>query len=401
MSVVLKLPLNKPVPREEINISAVAKLIDASLKGVLPKIDITGGQFDLASKTALSTPMAPPRSMASTQISPGTGTWERTANNRQRSTPCLMPHNAKNRCEFDDFLSGPVSVSAKIADLSDPDGTIAIDANLAKADMHLGVISWSREAQPKTHATFIYRSKGEKGRRVEDLDIEGPGVTIKGDIGLDANGGLRTAKLTEIDLSDENRFALAMTKDEDGASIEITGDSFDARPLINSMFGSNGGEAAGDDTGPAQPLSITANVDRVYTYRGEIVTGVTAQIQSGGGKVQSAEISGTFLSGQPIALHIVPVNGGRELRLAGRDGGAALRAPPTSIPRSQVARSNSMRCLQNDPNSSVKNGQLVLRNFEVRNEAALAQLDTKGKPSKPVPAVKAWLSANSASIHDG
>ncbi|HUR43322.1 MAG TPA: DUF3971 domain-containing protein, partial [Aestuariivirga sp.] len=47
LSVTLALPLIKNVPRERVAVTAQAKITDASFRGVLPKIDLTGGQFDI------------------------------------------------------------------------------------------------------------------------------------------------------------------------------------------------------------------------------------------------------------------------------------------------------------------------------------------------------------------
>ena len=131
-------------------------------------------------------------------------------------------------------------------------------------------------------------------------------------------------------------------------------------------------------------MTISANLDRIYAHRGEIITGVSGNITTRGGKVQAAELSGTFLSGQPVAMRLTPTGNGRDLQVLGRDVGAALRAANlySKIAGGQI---EFHATLANDANSSVRNGQLVLRNFEVRNEAAFTQLDTKGSPKKNGP----------------
>ena len=280
------------------------------------------------------------------------------------------------------FIMG-LAIKAVIEDLGDPDGKIAIEANLAKAEMRIGAINWVRPPQAKTSASLVYYGKGKKGRRVEKLEITGPGVVIKGEVGLTATGDLREALLSEVRLGEENLFALSVKSTAEATTIDLAGDSFDARPLVKSMF-SPAAAGAEAKAGSKVPQSISATVNRVYVNRGEIVTGVKALFQSRGGKVESAEISGNFLSGQPIVLRVVPVSGGRELRVTGRDGGAALRAADLY---SKVAGGaiDFFALLGNDAASSVRQGKLVMRNFEVRNEAALAQLDTKGKPKKSGP----------------
>ncbi len=63
--------------------------------------------------------------------------------------------------------------------------------------MSIAAINWTRKATPKTSAKFNFYAGGEGGRRVEDLEIEGPGVSIKGAIALhDNKGGMREANLS-------------------------------------------------------------------------------------------------------------------------------------------------------------------------------------------------------------
>jgi hypothetical protein len=142
---------------------------------------------------------------------------------------------------------GPVGVKAIIPDLGDPQGKVEVEADLSEVELRVQAISWFRPATEKTSATLVYYGKGEKGPRVEDLEIKGTGVSVKGALTLaPKREGLRTAKLSEVRLSEENRFSAAITTDSEGTSISIDGETFDARPLIRSMFGSRNKGDAGD-----------------------------------------------------------------------------------------------------------------------------------------------------------
>jgi hypothetical protein len=80
---------------------------------------------------------------------------------------------------------------------------------------------------------------------------------------------------------------------------------------------------------------------------------------------------------------VTRVEGGREMRINGRDGGAAIRAANlySKVAGGQI----EFYALLAGDGSNVKDGRLVLRNFEVRNEAALAELDSRGKPKRAGP----------------
>ncbi len=386
LAVTLKLPLIKNLPRERVVVTATAKIEDASLSGALPGIDLTGGDFDITVSEGKIEAQGP----AKINGIPATVSWKRGAGHDARqSAEIVVELDEKQRdkvgARLENYLRGPIRVRAIIPDLADEQGRVDIEADLSKAELRLGAIAWVRQAMPKTSATFSYFSRGEAGRRIEDLEIKGPGLLIKGDIQLAAKGGLRAAHLTDVRLSDDDRFSVTMKSTEGGLAVDITGARFDARPLIRSMFGPKADAGgAGEGSPDSQLVTVSAEIARLYAHRGEVITGVTGTISTRANTVQRAEIRGAFLSGQPIALRIVPAGEDRELRVAGRDGGAALRAANLY---SKVAGGeiDFYALLASDANSSVRRGQLILRNFEVRNEAALAELDQKGKPRQAGP----------------
>ena len=132
-------------------------------------------------------------------------------------------------------------------------------------------------------------------------------------------------------------------------------------------------------------LTVEATIDRVYAHRGEVVTGVTGNIVMRGDTVERANISGAFISGQPVNIRMEPRDGGlRELRIGGRDAGAALRAANlySKVSGGQINFSASLGA---SGDASLRDGKLVLRDFAVRDEDALSGIDQKGKSKKTGP----------------
>ena len=118
----------------------------------------------------------------------------------------------------------------------------------------------------------------------------------------------------------------------------------------------------GSDESDGKPISISLNLDRIYANRDELITGVSGNLRARRGRIETAEISGTFLSGQPVVFRVTPVDGGREMRINGSDGGAAIRAA-NLYSRVAGGQIEFYALLSNDPGASVKKGKLVLRNF--------------------------------------
>lgn len=392
LDVKLAMPLMRNLPKERVSVVIDARLSNTALEEALPGIDISEGDISLSVEKGVIKAKGP----AKVTGIPATLTWERGAGPEFRQSAVIQATlDGQQRqtlgIDLGTFARGPIGVTATIPDLGDPEGRMEVEADLSEVELRVQPISWFRPATAKTTATFTYLTKGEKGPRVEDLEIKGKGLSVKGALTLaPKRGGLRTAKLAEVRLSEENVFSAAITNDAEVTSIVIEGESFDARPLIRSMFGSRNRGDAGDPgkqaektSKPEKPIRVSLDLNRLHANRGEIVTGVKGSLSARNGVLHQAEIEGSFLSGQPVVFRVTPVEGGREMRINGRDGGAAIRAANlySKVAGGQI----EFYALLANEGSAVKNGSLVLRNFEVRNEAALAELDARGKPKRAGP----------------
>ena len=390
MKVNLAFPMIKPLPPERVKVTAAAKIANASLKDALPGIDISDGQIDLAMDKGVLTAKGP----AKISGIPSEISWQRgPAPDYLQSAVIKTKLDGEQRrtlgIDLGTFARGPVSVTATIANLADPQGRVDIAADLGDVAMRILQIGWARPAIPKTTAKMTFYSKGEKGPRVEDLEIKGKDLSIKGSMLLaPKRQGLRSATFTEMKLSDENRFAATVKVTDNVMDVQVKGDSFDARPLIRGLFGNQNRDEAAQaaeevKANSGRTVRINLSMGRIYANMGEIITSVTGTLTSQSSRLTQAEISGTFLSGQPIVFRVTPVDGGREMRINGRDGGAAIRAANlySKVAGGQI----EFYALLSRDGTSVRKGKLMLRDFEVRNEAALAELDARGKPKRDAP----------------
>jgi hypothetical protein len=387
VDVTLALPLVKDVPRDKVSVKATAKISNASLKNALGGIDLTGGTIALAvggGKIEASGPIK-------IDGIPARVSWMRStgpdgAQSAVIETELDEKERAKIGALVNEYVRGPVGVKVTIDSFDDAVSKAHVEADLSKSELRLAAIDWSYPPRANTRATFDYVKSG-KGIVISDLAIKGAELAIAGDIKVDAGGGIAEAKLPTVILNDENRFGLTARPVDGGVSVAIDGRSFDARPLIKSIFSTSksSGGGSGGGTGGGKTFFVEANVDRVYAFRGEVITGVRGSIVTRGQNVRQLQLQGTFISGNPINLRLAPNGEGvRELSISGRDGGAALRAANLY---SKIAGGEiSLVVTFSAPGApSASRGQLVLRNFEVRNEAALAQLDKKGKPLRSGP----------------
>jgi hypothetical protein len=383
VALALDLPLEHEITRDDVKLKADARIENASLKDALDGIDLSDGDLTLTvdnSGVAAQGPIKINGIAAKLNWSRQSG--PDGAQSAVIETELDESERDKIGAHVNDYIGGPVKLKATMAQFHDDPGKVRIEADLSKAELRLDTVGWVRGPSAKTTASFDY-TKNSEGGSINNLTIKGSGVLIKGNIKLAPKGGVDEANFSNIALSDENQFGLHLKRSEGLTSVSISGLSFDARPLIKSMFSARSSQPAGDkNDSPGQAYDVQASLDRIYAHRGEVITGITGSLFVSGGAVQRAEVSGTFASGQPVVLRIRgSPDGTRELRIGGRDAGAALRAANLYSKVAGGAIDFSAK-LGGGSDTSVRDGRLILRDFEVRNEAALAELDQKGKPKK-------------------
>lgn len=378
----ISMPLIKGLTRDQVRSSAEINVTDASVNQIVPNVDLAEGSLLVAVDQSGIKVTGPVKINGF----PANVSWQRAAG--AEATPIAtvdteLSDKARERLgiKLGTYMEGPIKVVAEISGMGTKNPIFKVKANLAKTEMFVDAISWRRPPTANTSATFTYVG-GEGGpRKVEDLHIKGPNLSVKGDIFLDANGGMKSAKLPQVWLSDENNFSMVLEPREEGQAVDIKGSSFDARPFVKSMFtrAPKGGKSR-----PGQNLVVRAAVDRVYANRGEILTGVSANLSIRNSTVATADIGGEFLSGRPLAIRVRPTVDGRQLQITSTDGGATLRA---SNLYSKVAGGSLefFALLSNEGSSTIRNGRLILRDFDVRNEAALVDINSRSKSKKSGP----------------
>jgi hypothetical protein len=385
----LDLPLQKVVARDDVKVSAVARIRDADLKGAVGDIDLSDGSIELKiTENSVRAEGTAKLNNIAAKI-----TWWRDGGPENPQNAVLETElDAKEReavgANVNDFVTGPVKVKVTLQDFHDTVSKIRVDADLSKSELRLAAIDWWRPPAPKTTASFDFIPGAGKGGDIDNLIIKGDGFLLKGDLTVDGSSGrVSEAKFPTIVLDEDNRFGASVTQGDDVTNVSVNGASFDARPLIRSLFANRPAPSdTGKDSGKVKgTLIVDALVDKVYAHRGEVVNEVAGSIVMRNGAVERAMLNGTFVSGQPITIRIDPADdGGRDLRIAGRDAGSALRAANlySKVAGGQIDFSARLGA---GSDSTVRNGRLTLRDFEVRDEAALAQLDQKGRPKKAGP----------------
>ncbi len=260
-------------------------------------------------------------------------------------------------------------------------GKAHVEADLQRSELRIDAIRWRRAPGSKVAASFDIDFTDPGRKVVDNLKVEGKNLLVTGKLILGKKGEVISADFPKVTLDEENRFSLKVKRNDKGIAARIDGKEFDARSLISGLFSST--KSSADLS--AAPVSVEATFDRVYAHYGEELKGVVGSFLVQGSYVSRADAQGTFLGGAPASLRITPDQAGnRELRIVCRDGGAALRASNlySKISGGQLEFAAMLGAVGN---SSVRRGQLVVRNFEVRKEGALTEIDQSGSGTKAGP----------------
>jgi Protein of unknown function/AsmA-like C-terminal region len=383
----LSLPLIKNVPREQVTVTQDISLTNASLPNVLPGVDLTEGIFSIGlSKDTLAVTGPARLNGVATKID-----WRKPRSGGEATvaveTTLTASMRAKLGIKLDPYLSGDVPVSLSIANATRESRRIGVEADLSGATLKVSAAGWSRPPTKGTTATFTFVDDPKGGRRVEDLRIKGKGLQVSGNLGLSGSNALRVVDFDEIRLSEDDVFSVRMEPGDGVTKLTISGNSFDARPYIKNVMASSK-EAAAAEGPKGGDFIVNAKFKAVTAHRGEVIRNVSGRFESSGGKIIAAELEGVFETGREIKISLKPAAGGRELTVNSSDGGSTLRAANFY---SKVAGGELEfhAIIANAPGSPIREGELKIRRFDVRNEAALAELDSRGKPKKSGPRVEA------------
>jgi hypothetical protein len=375
----LTFPMIKDVPKEMVKFDTKISVSQVVKSDVVNGIDLSEGAFDIGvtetEVTATGT--------AKLNGVPSKINWSKPRKGGEGLTvvETRIDKSTQQRMglKLEDFMDGAIPV--KITAHGGLQGNADVEADLSTVAMKISALGWDRAATRGTSLSFTVNAKTDGSKSLQNITLKGPNILIEGDAEIDSKNGFSSAKFSRVRLSDELSFSAQIKPGSDSVAITIAGDSFDARPYIKSAI--SPGDSA-SNFGSKANYVIKADIGKVYANRGEVLQNVKATLSTSGGRLRSADMAGAFLNGQAISFSMTPYDGGREMKVSSLDGGATLRAANfySKVAGGKLEFSAQIADL---PGSPIRSGQLEIRQFEVRNEAALAELDARGKPKKSGP----------------
>jgi hypothetical protein len=269
----------------------------------------------------------------------------------------------------------PIKLVGKIGS-PDRDSRMGIDADLTALKLDNILPGWVKLPGKSSRAVFNVVQKAQS-TRLEDIVIDGGGVSIKGSIEVDQNGDLMNANFPIYSPSEGDKTSLKAERGADGVvKVTMRGDVFDGRGFLKSAI--SGREA--------DPKSKTRNIDldvdlklgAVAGFYGEALRSADCKLSRRNGVIRSFALSGKLGRDTPLTGELRGRSQGREvIYLETNDAGAFFRFTDTyaKVVGGQLQ-------LAMDPPTvepSAKEGLINVRDFSVKGEASLDRVAAGGQ----------------------
>ncbi|MEA2861579.1 MAG: hypothetical protein QOC72_3618, partial [Methylobacteriaceae bacterium] len=221
----------------------------------------------------------------------------------------------------------PIKLVGKIGS-PDRDSRMGIDADLTALKLDNILPGWVKLPGKSSRAVFNVVQKTQS-TRLEDIVIDGGGVSIKGSIEVDQNGDLINANFPTYSPSEGDKTSLKAERGPDGVlKVTMRGDVFDGRGFLKSAI--SGKEA--------DPKSKTRNIDfdidlklgAVAGFFGEALRSADCKLSRRNGVIRSFALSGKLGRDTPLTGDLRGHAQGREVvYLETNDAGAFFRFTDT------------------------------------------------------------------------
>ena len=376
------LPLIKDVPKDQVKLSTKIKLTEVEVQDVVGGLDLTNGDLDVDLGEDLITITGPAKfnglAAQVTWVKPREG-----AATAEVSATLDAATREKLGMKIKDYITGDIPVHAVITKDGKGNSVAEVNADLSGSVMKLTALGWKRPATPGTKVSFVFHTT-DQGRMIDNFRLDGAGLQLRGSVLMSMAGKLLSVNMDQIKLEDENVLQAKLVPGDGSFDLQISGNKLDARPSIKSLSDPTQLKPGAQPSEGGIDFTLRAHFDQVIANRGENLNDVNATMRVRAGKIAEADVKATLLSGQTASLTVVPTADGREMRIVTSDAGSILRAANfySKVAGGQLS---FFALVGNEEGSPVRVGRLEIRNFEVRNEAALAELDKRGQPTKTGP----------------
>lgn len=252
---------------------------------------------------------------------------------------------------------------------------MGIEADLSALKLDNILPGWVKVAGKSSRAVLNVVQKPQS-TRLEDIVVDGGGVSIKGAVEIDQNGDLMNANFPTYSPSEGDKATLRAERGADGVvKVTMRGDVFDGRGFLKSA--TSGKEADAKSKIKNIDFDVDLKLGAVAGNNGEALRSVDCKLSRRNGVIRSFSFSGKLGRDTPLTGELRGRTQGRDvIYLETNDAGAFFRFTDSY---SKIVGGQLQLAM--DPPSAepgAKEGLVSVRDFSVKGEAALDRLAAGG-----------------------
>ncbi|MEM7067688.1 MAG: AsmA-like C-terminal region-containing protein [Pseudomonadota bacterium] len=180
---------------------------------------------------------------------------------------------------LDPVIDGPVDVVSVHRS-----GSEFYKLDFTKAKISLPWVGWSKGVDIPATGEFVLK-RLKKGVRLEDFKITGAGFGGSGTLRLDKRG-LVAANITNLSLNDGDNVELKVDRTDEAYEIRVSGKSYDARGVINSLV--HHGEFT--EAQGQRSVNLIASLDVIRGFENRIIKNVDLIYESRKGRLSRLDL---------------------------------------------------------------------------------------------------------------
>lgn len=303
--------------------------------------------------------------------------------NAELQLQAKLDETARRRFGIDlgDTVSGtvPIKVTGQITD--DPkDSRFNVDADLTPVAIENLLPGWQKQAGKPAHATYVL-IKTAKSVRLDELEIDGSGASVKGSIEFDNTGEIQTANFPVFALSSGDKASLKASRgNDDVLRVTMRGDVYDGRNFVKSSLA--GSKSETPQGKKETDLDLDIKIGTVAGHNGETLRGLNLNLSRRNGHIRSFTMRSKIGRDTPLDgdLRLRASDNHEVVYFETEDAGALFRFTDM-YPRMFGGR---MWVAMDPPAQGQQQqiGTLYISDFSVRGEPALQRV-VAGAPGQP------------------
>ncbi|WP_332685373.1 hypothetical protein [Bosea sp. (in: a-proteobacteria)] len=252
-----------------------------------------------------------------------------------------------------------------------PEAPPRVEVDLTRAAIDSSIPGLSKPAGRAGRAIFTYVAEAD-GPDLEDLTIDSAPILVKGRVSLNKQNAFESASLSQLKLSPgDNLSKVEITRDGALTRLSVRGAVLDARPFIRDILNAPAAPARGARGAPAAgpDYDLDLEVPILTGFNNEALGNSQLKLSRRGGAIRSMSFTGRIGRADLSIKQQRQGEGAGPMVLQSENGGATLRF----FDLYRRAHGGDL-VLQLGSGDVRQTGELLLRNFTVRDEPALRRV---------------------------